>query len=662
MNIRKFALCLAVILTFLTSVAQDNIINIKTNKIGSPVQNTMYGIFFEDINYAADGGLYAELIKNRSFEFVPDHLMGWQAFGNVTIFKDGPFERNPHYAHLVSAGHSERWTGLQNEGFFGIGLKKDADYRFSVWARVPDGKKQMLRVQLIDEYSKDNNQEFVQNDITVSSKDWKQYTVIMKSPRTIDKAQLRIFLCNENGKSGDGICDVEHISLFPTDTWKGHENGMRKDLAQALFDLHPGVFRFPGGCIVEGSELETRYQWKNSIGPVENRPYNKNRWESTFTYRYYPDYFQSYGLGFYEYFLLSEEIGAEPLPVLNVGMACQFQNWNQESAHVPCTLNDLQPYIDDCNDLIEFANGDAKSTWGKIRAEMGHPEPFNLKFLAIGNEQWGKFYFDRLKIVAGAVRKAHPEIKIIGTSGPDSEGENFDLGWEAMRNQKVDLVDEHFYRPISWFLDNMSRYDNYNRKGPKVFAGEYACHDKGKKWNHAGASIYEAAFMTGLERNAEVVHMATYAPLFAHVDGWQWRPDLIWFDNLKVAKSVSYYVQALYAQNKGTNVLPCSQSVITPKGEDGIFSSAVIDVEKGEYIVKIVNTTTNNKSIFIKFDGLKSISEARQITLDCSDYDKENTVESPYAVIPQEKSITTEDNSINLTIGGKQFIVVKVKK
>ena len=178
----------------------------------------------------------------------------------------------------------------------------------------------------------------------------------------------------------------------------------------------------------------------------ENRPYNKNRWESTFTYRYYPDYFQSYGLGFYEYFLLSEEIGAEPLPVLNVGMACQFQNWNQESAHVPCTLNDLQPYIDDCNDLIEFANGDAASTWGKIRAEMGHPEPFNLKFLAIGNEQWGKFYFDRLKIVAEAVRKAHPEIKLIGTSGPDSEGENFDLGWEAMRKQKVDLVDEHFYR------------------------------------------------------------------------------------------------------------------------------------------------------------------------------------------------------------------------
>ena len=663
MNARIIALCLTAILTCSMGIAQDDImITVKTNKPGAPVQRTMYGIFFEDINYAADGGLYAELIKNRSFEFTPDHLMGWQSFGNVTIQEDGPFERNPHYAHLVSAGHSERWTGLQNEGFFGIGLQKDADYRFSVWARVPDGKTQVLRVQLIDEYSKENNQEFVQKDITVSSKEWKQYTITLKSPKTIDKAQLRIFLCTEKGRSGDGVCDVEHISLFPTDTWKGHENGMRKDLAQALYDLHPGVFRFPGGCIVEGSDLETRYQWKNSIGPVENRPYNKNRWESTFTYRYYPDYFQSYGLGFYEYFLLSEEIGAEPLPVLNVGMACQFQNWDRESAHVPCTLADLQPYIDDCNDLIEFANGDASSTWGRIRAEMGHPEPFNLKFLAIGNEQWGKFYFDRLKIVAGAVRKAHPEIKLIGTSGPDSEGENFDLGWKAMREQKADLVDEHFYRPINWFLDNMNRYDNYERKGPKVFAGEYACHDNGKKWNHAGASIYEAAFMTGLERNADVVHMATYAPLFAHVDGWQWRPDLIWFDNLRVAKSVSYYVQALYAQNKGTHVLPCSQSVTAPKGKDGVFSSAVIDTEKEEYIVKIVNTTTNSKSIDIKLDGLKSIGEARQITLDCSDYDKEYTPESPYAVTPQEKGIATEGNTIHLTIGGKHFIVIKAKK
>lgn len=661
MNIKKYGILTALLTALSCLHAQDNVITVKANKAGAPVQPTMYGIFFEDINFAADGGLYAELVKNRSFEFTPNHLEGWQAFGKVTVCNDGPFERNPHYVRLVSAGHSERWTGLQNDGFFGIGLKENQEYRFTVWARVPDGKAQLLRVQLIDEFCNEEHQEFEQKDIKVTSQEWTKYTAILKSPKTIDKAQLRIFLCTEKGRTGDGTCDVEHISLFPTDTWKGHENGMRKDLAQALYDMHPGVFRFPGGCIVEGTDIENRYQWKNTVGPVENRPINKNRWESTFTYRFYPNYYQSYGLGFYEYFLLSEEIGAEPLPVLNVGMACQYQNWEKESAHVPCTLTDLQPYIDDCNDLIEFANGSVDTKWGKLRSEMGHPGPFNLKFLAIGNEQWGEFYFERLKIVAGAVRKAHPEIKLIGTSGPNSEGEDFDNGWKAMKEQKADLVDEHFYRPISWFLDNMNRYDNYDRKGPKVFAGEYACHDRGKKYNHAGASIYEAAFMTNLERNADIVHMATYAPLFAHVEGWQWRPDLIWYDNLRVAKSASYYVQALYAQNRGTHVLPCKQSVQAAKGEDGIFSSAVIDKEKGEYIVKVANTTGRTQSINILLEGLKP-NLVNVLRLDCSEYEGENTVDHPQTIIPREERVSPDGNTIQLSLGAKQFAVIKAMK
>ena len=234
------------LLTSLPLAAQENIITVQTNKPGAEIQSTMYGIFFEDINYAADGGLYAELIKNRSFEFTPDHLMGWKAFGKVSIKGDGPFERNPHYARLESAGHGDWWTGLQNEGFFGIGLKRNADYRLSLYARVPDGKTQVLRIQLCDEYAtNEEHQEFASKDIKVVSSDWKKYTIILKSPRTIANAQLRIFLCDENGRSGTGTCDVEHISLFPVDTWKGHENGMRKDLAQALYDMHPGVFRFP---------------------------------------------------------------------------------------------------------------------------------------------------------------------------------------------------------------------------------------------------------------------------------------------------------------------------------------------------------------------------------------------------------------------------------
>lgn len=644
--------------------AQAYTVTVQANKPGAAVQPTMYGVFFEDINYGADGGLYAELVKNRSFEFAPDRLTGWKAFGRVTVKDDGPFEKNPHYVRLTGSGHTDKWTGIQNEGFFGIGLKKDADYRFSVWARVPDGRPVNLLVQFIEQNTDGERQQFTEQVVRVDSKEWKKYQVVLRSGRTIAKANLRIFLTDENKRTGgDRMVDLEHVSLFPVDTWMGHENGMRKDLAQALYDMRPGVFRFPGGCIVEGTDMATRYQWKNTVGPVENRPFNENRWEYTFNYRFFPDYFQSYGLGFYEYFLLSEEIGAEPLPVLNVGMVCQYQNWDKESAHAACTAEALQPFIDDCLDLVEFANGGTDTKWGALRAEMGHPAPFNLKFLAIGNEQWGDFYFERLKPFVEAMRKAHPEIKLIGTSGPDSEGKNFDLGWRAMKEQKADLVDEHFYRPIDWFKNSMNRYDDYDRTGPKVFAGEYACHDRGKKWNHAGASIYEAAFMTTLERNADIVHMATYAPLFAHVEGWQWRPDMIWFDNLRCARTASYYVQQMYALNKGTHVLPATLDTPTPKGEDGLFASAVWDKEKGQYIVKVINTTDQPQALCIKLEGVKKLAATAQtVTLNCSDYDLDNTVTNPNAVVPAEGFATTEGNTLNTTIGGKCFVVYKLTK
>ncbi len=662
MQLKRLALS-AMLAFSMGAWAQDYTVTVDTQKPGAVVQPTMYGIFFEDINFAADGGLYGELLKNRSFEFTPDHLMGWQAFGKVEIKNDGPFDRNPHYARLSTMNHNDWWTGLQNEGYFGIGVEQNKEYRFSVYARVPEGKTQMLRIQLVEPYTNEEHQEFCQQDVKVTSSDWQKYTVILKPNRTVDKAQLRLLMCEENGRSGRGTVDVEHISLFPVDTWKGHENGMRKDLAQALADMKPGVFRFPGGCIVEGVTLDNRYNWKNSVGPVENRPINKNRWECTFTYRYYPDYFQSYGLGFYEFFLLSEEIGAEPLPVLNVGMACQFQNG--DNAHAPATVEGLQPFIDDCLDLIEFANGSTDTKWGKLRANMGHPASFNMKLLAIGNEQWADPYFKRVKIVADAVRKAHPEIKIIGTSGPDAEGHNFEIGWEAMKRQKADLVDEHFYRPISWFKNEWNRYDKYDRKGPKVFAGEYACHDRGKKYNHAGASIYEAAFMTGLERNADIVHMATYAPLFSHVDGWQWRPDMIWYDNLRVAKSASYWVQALYAQNKGTNVLPVQQTNFPKKGEDGVVASAVWDKDKAEYIVKVVNTYDQAKTVSIVLKGMKQISNASVIKLDLSQYDLENTVDNPNAIEPKEEKVEhlgQSGNAIMVNLPAKSFYVYKVKK
>lgn len=658
MNKKRLLSCIIAASSLLGAYAQPHTFDVNTKKVGAAVQPTMYGIFFEDINYAADGGLYGELVKNRSFEF-PDALMGWKAFGKFEVKNDGPFERCPHYVVLNYSGHNDAATGLQNEGYFGIGIDKDEEYRFTVWAKTVSGDAN-VEVSLVDESTMEEHQEFATAELKVSGNEWKKYELILKSSKTVQKANLRLLLKGKNGVA------LEHVSLFPKYTFKDRENGMRRDLAQALYDLHPGVFRFPGGCIVEGSSLDQRYQWKNSIGPVENRPLNGNRWLSTFNYRLFPDYYQSYGLGFYEYFLLSEDIGAEPLPVLNVGMACQFQNQNDPSAHV--AVKDLQPYIQDCLDLIEFANGDVNTTWGKKRAEMGHPAPFNLKFLAVGNEQWDDLYYERLRPFVKAIKAKYPNIKLIGTSGPDSEGEMFEKGWKAMKELKADLVDEHFYRDEHWFLSHGLRYEGYDRKGPKVFAGEYACHGKGKKWNHFETSLYEAAFMTDLERNADVVDMATYAPLFAHVDGWQWRPDMIWYDNTRMYKSVSYYVQQMYACNKGTNVLPLTmngKSVAGQEGQDGLFASAVVDKKKGEIIVKVANTSDKAQDVTLNLNGLKGSRSATATTLQSDNMDAENTLDNPNLIRPVETTATCESKKnmtvLNDKLPAKSFRMYKIK-
>lgn len=658
MNNKRLLSCIIAASSLLGAYAQTHTFDVNTKKVGAKVQPTMYGIFFEDINYAADGGLYGELVKNRSFEF-PDALMGWKAFGKFEVKNDGPFERCPHYVVLGYSGHNDTATGLQNEGYFGIGIEKAEDYRFSVWAKAVSGDA-TVEVSLVDENTMEEHQEFATAELKVSGNEWKKYELVLKPTKTVQKANLRLLLKGKNSVA------LEHVSLFPKHTFKDRDNGMRRDLAQALYDLHPGVFRFPGGCIVEGSSLEQRYQWKNSIGPVENRPLNGNRWLSTFNYRLFPDYYQSYGLGFYEYFLLSEDIGAEPLPVLNVGMACQYQNWNNPKAHVP--VDSLQPYIQDCLDLIEFANGDVNTTWGKKRAEMGHPAPFNLKFLAVGNEQWDNLYYERLRPFVKAIKAKYPNIKLIGTSGPDSEGEMFDKGWKAMKELKADLVDEHFYRDEHWFLSHGLRYEGYDRKGPKVFAGEYACHGKGKKWNHFETSLYEAAFMTDLERNADVVDMATYAPLFAHVDGWQWRPDMIWYDNTRMFKTVSYYVQQMYACNKGTNVLPLTmngKAVAGQEGQDGLFASAVVDKKKGEVIVKVANTSDKTQEVTLNLNGLKGSRSVSLTTLQCDNMDAENTLDNPNKIRPVETTATCESKK-NATVlsdklPAKSFRMYKIK-
>ncbi len=645
-----FLVVLAFSLAFGTQVvsAQTHNIQVDLKKVGSPIQKTMYGIFFEDINYGADGGLYAEMIKNRSFEF-PQSLLGWTTFGNVEVRTDGaPFTNNPHYVRLSYAGHNDKQTGMDNEGFFGIAVKQNAEYRFSVWARTNGDANSGIRIELIDPESAI----FLSQKLTVDSKEWKKYQVILKSPRTETKARLRIFLTSKNS------LDLEHVSLFPVDTWKGRENGLRKDLAQALYDLHPGVFRFPGGCIVEGTDLNTRYQWKNSVGPIENRKLNENRWEYTFPQRFFPDYYQSYGMGFFELFQLSEEIGAEPLPVVSCGLSCQFQN-KDPKAHV--AVNELDPYIQDALDLIEFANGDITTKWGKLRADMGHPASFNLKQMAVGNEQWGSLYAERLEPFVKAIRAKYPTFKIVGSSGPSSDGKDFDFGWSEMKRMKADLVDEHYYKDPQWFLANANRYDNYDRKGPKVFAGEYACHPKNRK-NNFESALCEAAFMTGFERNADVVYQCTYAPLFAHVQGWQWRPDLIWFDNLRSVKSPNYYVQQLYGMNVGTNVLTTVENKLPLEGQEGIYASSALDKNKNELILKIANMSDLKKQINYEFAGLKKADRQATLTsLSSENPDVENTLDKPLNVTPKTSAMTINDKYFSFELTPKSFYVVVIK-
>ncbi len=651
MNIAKAFSTMALLALGTNANAQtEHVFEIKTEKPGADIPKTMYGIFFEDINYGADGGLYGELVKNRSFEF-PQSLMGWMTFGDVKLRDDGPFERCPHYVRLAVCPEASKITGLQNEGYFGIGYLKNASYRLTVWARVPEGGTAKIKVQLIDQKTMGERQQYLgESDITIDSKDWKKYECYIKSADEVEKGNLRILLDRSSAK-----VDLEHISLFPTETFNGDENGLRKDLAESLKELHPGVFRFPGGCVVEGAELGSRYQWKNSVGPVENRPLNENRWLHSFDFRLFPDYFQSYGLGFYEYFRFAEEIGAEPLPVISVGLACQYQSSN----HQP--VDQLQPYIDDALDLIEFANGDpAKNKWAKVRADMGHPKPFNLKYLAVGNEQWGPEYPARLEKFVKQIRAKYPNIQIIGSSGPDSEGEKFDYLWPEMRKLKVDLVDEHYYRNEDWFLKSGNRYDNYSRKGPKVFAGEYACHGTGKKWNHFNAALHEAAFMTSLERNADLVRMATYAPLFAHVEGWQWRPDAIWFNNTHKFNTCSYYIQQMFSTYKGEFVLPLTMNgkpVAGNDDQDGLWASAV---KSGiSQIIKIVNTSDQPQLVSLKFNGKPKKNVKIEMTVFHSDdLDAENSLENPTLIKPTTYA-GNYSSTDNITIPAKTFMIVR---
>ncbi len=541
----KLSVALAVLLSAGTSTlnaAAPAAITVQTDQPGLKFPPTLHGLFFEDINYGADGGLYAELVQNRSFEH-REPLYAWSrtardgAKGALTTESEAPLNANNWtFLRLHVTDPGQAGFGASNSGFDGIALGSGERYRFSIYARRRAGDQQQLRILLEDGAGRS----LASTEIKDLGTDWKQFEAVLTSSTTTTNARLTVLATKP------GVVDVDMVSLFPEKTFKGRRNGLRADLAQALADVKPGFLRFPGGCIVEGRDFGNMYRWKDTIGNVAERKQNWNVWQNPQS----PQYHQTYGLGFFEYFQLCEDIGAEPVPVVNCGMCCQARSGP------PVPLDQLGPYIQDALDLIEFANGPAGSEWGSKRAALGHKKPFNLKFLAVGNEQWQQVYFDRYDVFVHALKAKHPEIQLISSSGPFPDDPLFKFAWDKFRSgTPADVVDEHYYVAPRWLMEHVDRYDSYDRKGPKIFVGEFAGHDRGRR-NNLRSALAEAAYMTSLWRNADVVLLASYAPLFAKFGHIQWQPDLIWFDNTRVLLTPNYYAQAQFARNRPDVVLP----------------------------------------------------------------------------------------------------------
>lgn len=598
---------------------------------GKPISENLVGIFFEDLNYAADGGLYAEMVQNRSFEYTPSdvnwgknphnnwyYFTSWglvrdhAAIAAISLETNNPVHpNNPHYLVFNALTRGKKGVGLRNEGYDGMVIRKGEEYDFSVFLRLMSEKVIPVKIQLTDE----KKQVLAEAEITARSKDWHKYTAVLTPTADADTASL-VILFQQEGKIA-----VDMVSLFPKNTFKNRPNGLRKELAQAIADLNPSFMRFPGGCLAHGDGLDNIYNWKRTIGPVEQRLEDKNIW----------NYRQSFGLGYFEYFQFCEDIGAMPVPVVAAGVSCQNSARTKGTGQECIPMEQMKGYIQDILDLIEYANGPATSTWGKKRAEAGHPEPFKLEYIGIGNEdKITPGFQERFKMICKAVQAKYPEIKLIGTSGPFDAGEDFELGWKAAREQNVALVDEHYYKDAGWFFSNLKRYDSYPRTGPKVYLGEYA--SWGNHWHNA---LAEAAYMTGLERNGDVVEFASYAPLLGRIGHTQWNPDLIYFDGKGVYLTVNYYVQKLFSVNRGNRYF---DQVVTHENKENnvLASSCVQDSKTGDVVLKFVNPTDKATRMCVDLKPFRRIKSKAVLTVMTGHKDMKNTREEPDNVIPVE--------------------------
>jgi len=495
-------------------------LRVEVDKPGHAISPVLYGIFFEDINCSADGGIYAEMVRNRSFED-SDKPDWWEAVGDAPVNCELALDstqplspKNPHSLRVAISNPGSGRAGVANKGYWGMGVTKDQTYELSLFARGGAGFAGPLAVSL----ESDDGTAYARNTIRSLTPGWKRYQFALKANATDPKARLVITT------SRAGTFWLDMVSLFPKRTWKSRPNGLRPDLAEMLAGLKPGFVRFPGGCWVEGDTMDLAYRWKQTIGDPSERRTQYNLWQ----------YHATHGVGFHEYLQMCEDLGAEPLFVINCGMS--------HREVVP--LDKMGEFVQDALDAIEYANGPVTSTWGAVRARNGHPAPFNLKYMEIGNENGGRPYQERYPLFYDAIKVRYPQMHLVA----DEWG-----GRPA--NRPVEIVDEHYYSSPEFFIANAGKYDSYDRAGRKVYVGEYAV-TQGCGQGNLRAAIGEAAFMTGMERNSDVVLMASYAPLFANVHYKKWNPDLIDFDSSRVYGIPSYYVQKMFSENRGDVVLP----------------------------------------------------------------------------------------------------------
>lgn len=629
----------------------------QTPQGGKKISSDLFGLFFEDINYAADGGLYAELVQNRSFEYNPGERREWHPFsywefilpghsmGDISVETKAPVHaNNPHYV-VINAEYigdypqvkAESGVGLKNSGFDGIVVRKDEKYNFSMFSQLFKGSSMDFLIIL----QTPKGQVLAQSKLSVSSKSWTKYNTELIPSADNDSASLVILA------KTSGTVALDMISLFPEKTFKNRPNGLRADLAQKLADMKPGFIRFPGGCLVHGNGVGNMYRWKNTIGPVEERKGQRNIW----------GYHQTAGLGYFEFFQFCEDIGAKPLPVLPAGVSCQ----NSGGTHViggagqkAVCMDDMDEYIQEVLDLIEWANGSTTSVWGSKRATAGHPQSFHLEYLGIGNEdKMTPEFEERFRMIYKAVKEKHPEITVIGTAGPFHSGEDFEKGWKIARDLKVPVVDEHYYVQPAWFMANQHRYDKYDRKGGEVYLGEYA--SWGNKMKNA---IAEAAFMTGLERDGDVVRMASYAPLLAKKNFTQWNTDMIFFDNTKICLTPNYHVQKMFSVNQGDYYFG---NVITKNEKDStLAASCVQDSKTGDIILKMVNYSNGSKLMRVNLSGFKTLAPNAEQTVLTGDAEAENTLENRNKVVPVKSTVKIK-KSFEYLAPAMSLTVIRIK-